>query len=89
MDQDLGTLAMHLGERGFGTSHEDSSITFTRCPFRGAVTDEQLPLVCAIHKGFLDGYLDATGSELTTESLEVGPRRCLATFTMPAVGGRV
>jgi len=78
--QDLGTLAVHLGERGFGTNHEDSGITFTRCPFRSAVTAEQLPLVCAIHKGFLDGYLDATGSDLTTASLEVGPQRCLASF---------
>ena len=79
--QGLGTLAVHLGERGFGTSHECDSITFTRCPFRSAVPDDQLPLVCAIHKGFLDGYLDASGSDVITQNLTIGPRDCRATFS--------
>nr|WP_175558311.1 helix-turn-helix domain-containing protein [Tessaracoccus bendigoensis] len=80
-DPDLGGLAVHLGERGFGTTHEDGELSFTRCPFRTMVTPEQLPLVCAMHKGFLDGYLAQSGSDLVTDDLEVGPVVCRATFT--------
>ncbi len=80
-DPDLDGLAIHLGERGFGTVNEDGCLSFTRCPFRATVTSRQLPLVCAMHKGFLDGYLAESGSDLVTAELEVGPELCRATFT--------
>lgn len=55
-------------------------MTFTRCPFRSTIEPEQLPLVCSMHRGFLDGYLDAFGSNLVTDELQIGPKLCHATF---------
>ena len=40
-----------------------------------------MPLVCAIHQGFLDGYLEASGAELEAGELQVGPEVCTATVT--------
>lgn len=82
-DTDLTGLAVHLSERGFGTRLEDSGITFTRCPFRSTIAPEQLPLVCAIHRGFLDGYLEGKGPGTKTIDLVAGPTVCHATFTEP------
>lgn len=76
----LSELAVHLGERGFGTTQDAASVTFTRCPFRSTIEPEQLPLVCSMHRGFLDGYLDAFGSNLVTDELQIGPKLCHATF---------
>ena len=39
-----------------------------------------MPLVCAIHQGFLDGYLDATGAGLEAGELEVNPSTCTVTI---------
>lgn len=76
----LNDLATHLGERGFGTILDDETVTFTRCPFRATIAPEQLPLVCAMHRGFLDGFLEESGTDLETGELTIGPRICTATF---------
>lgn len=85
-DAELAGLAAHLSERGFGTRLDDSTITFTRCPFRATIAPEQLPLVCAIHRGFLDGYLEASGSRAETVDLAVGPTVCHAHFREACAG---
>jgi predicted ArsR family transcriptional regulator len=74
-------LTRHLAERGFGTELDGDTLTFRRCPFRGAVGGSRMPLVCAIHQGFLDGYLEASGAELEAGELQVGPEVCTATVT--------
>ncbi|MBK7822738.1 MAG: helix-turn-helix domain-containing protein [Tessaracoccus sp.] len=74
-------LARHLAERGFGTEHDGETLTFRRCPFRGAVGGNRMPLVCAIHQGFLDGYLKASGAELKAGELEIGSEICTVTVT--------
>lgn len=76
----LAELSVHLGERGFGTAHDDDTVTFTRCPFRSTISPSQLPLVCAMHRGFLDGYLETSKADLITDQLQVGPKVCHATF---------
>lgn len=76
----LDELATHLGERGFGTVVEGETLAFTRCPFRSTIAPEQLPLVCAMHRGFLDGFLQESGTPLATDELVIGPRICHATF---------
>lgn len=75
---DLGGLLDTLGARGFTTTRDGDELTFERCPFRSQMDSEQLPLICSIHKGFLDGYLETIDSSLRTESLQVGPTVCVA-----------
>ncbi len=77
----IDELARHLAERGFGTEHDGETLTFRRCPFRGAVGGNRMPLVCAIHQGFLDGYLKASGAELEAGELQVGPEICTVTLS--------
>ena len=69
-------LVDHLAERGFGTVAVGTDLTFTRCPFRAEVGLRELPIVCAIHQGFVDGYLEASGSPLTAGRIDVGPQLC-------------
>ena len=82
----FGDLVDHLAERGFGTSHDvtTSTLTFARCPFRASIDPEQLPFICAMHQGFLDGYLEASRSGLTAGRIDIGPRTCRAEVTMSA-----
>ena len=69
-------LIGHLGERGFTTTREEQDLCFPRCPFRSAVQPDLLPLVCAVHQGFLEGYLEDTG--VCCGRLCVGPQMCRA-----------
>lgn len=70
-------LVGHLGQRGFTTVRDESSLTFTRCPFRTTVRPDILPLLCTMHKGFLDGYLEAGGTGVGAGPIDVGPLRCV------------
>ena len=69
-------LVAHLAERGFGTVAVGEQLTFTRCPFRAEVGLQELPIVCAIHQGFVDGYLEASASGMVAGRIDVGPRLC-------------
>lgn len=69
-------LVQHLAERGFGTVAVNGDLTFTRCPFRVEVGPRELPIVCAVHQGFVDGYLEETDSGLKAGRIDVGPRLC-------------
>ena len=79
-DEVVDELTRHLAERGFGTERDGDTLTFRRCPFRDTVGGKRLPLVCAIHQGVLDGYLDATGAGLEAGELEVNPSTCTVTI---------
>ncbi|GAA4891688.1 helix-turn-helix domain-containing protein [Tessaracoccus lubricantis] len=79
---DLEGLKTHLGQRGFGVAQTSDGLAFTRCPFRDVIDAEQLPLVCSVHQGLLDGITE--GSRFTVGRLEVGPRVCRATLTVDA-----
>ncbi|MDO5092196.1 MAG: helix-turn-helix domain-containing protein [Propionibacteriaceae bacterium] len=67
-------LIGHLGERGFTTTRDEQGLCFPRCPFRGAIRPDLLPLVCAVHQGFLEGYLEDTG--VGCDQLRIGPQLC-------------
>lgn len=69
-------MAEHLAERGFGTTCEADTLTFTRCPFRGTVSDERMPLVCAMHKGLLTGYLEESAGTFRPTDLVIGDELC-------------
>lgn len=70
----IAELTRHLGERGFTTVVDEQGMSFQRCPFRQTIPNDLLPLVCSVHQGFLDGFLD--GGPVRGGSLEVGDQTC-------------
>lgn len=72
-------LKDQLARRGFGVQQEGDELVFTRCPFREAISPEQLPMVCAVHQGLLDGFVEDSAIQIGT--IAVGPRTCRATLT--------
>ncbi|RRD46623.1 metalloregulator ArsR/SmtB family transcription factor [Tessaracoccus sp. OH4464_COT-324] len=74
-------LVTELGERGFATAREPKSIRFTRCPFRDALSPDQLKLVCSIHQGFIDGFLAHNMDGTRAGSLKVGRTTCRIELT--------
>ena len=82
-EEALADLVAHLGERGFATVHDDENLRFTRCPFRSTVAPEHMPLVCAMHQGFLDGYLDSVDTGVEADRIVVGARECVARLRSP------
>lgn len=79
-----GLLAAELGQRGFTTRRQrdetGETLCFTRCPFRDQLDADQLPVVCAIHQGFITGFL-ASQQRVTAEKLEVGTTSCRVRLT--------
>lgn len=67
-------LKDQLARRGFGVLQDGDELTFTRCPFRDSIAPEQMHLVCAVHQGLLDGFVE--GSDIEVGDIEVGPRTC-------------
>ena len=51
-------MAEHLAERGFGTTCEADTLTFTRCPFRKVSSLLRHVLSCALYEGLLRGLVD-------------------------------
>lgn len=75
----LNSLAHILAEQGFAPTVAREQIWFDHCPYRSAHIDgDDLRAVCALHKGMVKGYLDTSGSRLTTGDLKVGPTCTLA-----------
>ncbi|MFT3887712.1 MAG: helix-turn-helix domain-containing protein [Arachnia sp.] len=79
--QAMAALTQHLAERGFGTELDGETLVFRRCPFRDALPGGRMPLVCAIHQGFLDGFLAASGDDLHAGELEIGDEICTVAIT--------
>ncbi len=77
----VDALVRYFGERGFATSSSKEAFNFARCPFRHSVSDDTLPLVCSMHRGFVEGYLEAGGSPDRVASMNVGPRLCTVALT--------
>ena len=72
------SLVEQLRLRGFATTLSEEGIVFTRCPFRGVVSDDLLPLVCSVHAGFLAGYLETAQTSQQVSNLSVGDEVCVA-----------
>lgn len=79
---DVAELKVNLAQRGFGVAEHDDLLTFTRCPFRDVVSPGQLPLVCQIHQGLLEGITD--GTTISVGAIDVGERFCHAQLTVAA-----
>lgn len=79
-DHPIDQLARYFGQRGFAAGFTDETLTFTRCPFRDAVDAEVLPLVCAMHRGFIDSYLEGRGGPEQVAAMVPGPEICTVDF---------
>lgn len=75
-DAVVDALASDLSERGFGALRDGAKLCFARCPFRDVISQEQLPLVCAMHEGFIDGYLESAAGGLRAGRLRIGYDVC-------------
>ena len=84
-DRVTDDLTTHLAERGFGIRREGEDLCFTRCPFRNAIDPARLPIVCAIHQGLLDGYMDASAGTWVADPITIGPQVCVTRFHTAAV----
>jgi predicted ArsR family transcriptional regulator len=73
------TVAALLSDRGFDPETGDGEIRMRRCPFHD-LAEAQPEIVCAVHRGLIDGALDELGSELRVEALDVfvEPDLCIA-----------
>ena len=62
-----------LRERGFEPSAHGTEVTMRRCPF-AELARESPEVVCAVHRGLVDGVLSEVGPELAVAGLDVFPR---------------
>lgn len=69
-EQATGDVVELLDSQGFAPEQAEDGIRMGRCPFHElAETNPQV--VCAVHKGLIDGALDELGSDLRVEALDV------------------
>jgi predicted ArsR family transcriptional regulator len=62
-----------LRERGFEPEADGLDVTMRRCPFAD-LARESPRVVCAMHRGLVEGVLSEVGSELAVAELAVFPR---------------
>ncbi len=79
----LGFESGPLDPDGLVTSRA-TSVEVTNCPFL-EVAEGHLEVVCAVHRGIMDGMLAELGAPAVVERLDplVAPTRCVARFTSP------
>jgi predicted ArsR family transcriptional regulator len=72
-------VAALLAEQGFAPETAEGELRMRRCPFHD-LAEAQPEIVCAVHKGLIDGALEELGSDLRTEALDVfvEPDLCIA-----------
>jgi len=68
-----------LADQGFEPEADDDGITMRRCPFLD-LAEANPGVVCALHRGLIDGALRELGSPLAVSKLEIFPRpsTCIA-----------
>lgn len=68
-----------LDEQGFEPEAGDGAIAMHRCPFHD-LAESSPDVVCAVHRGLIDGALAELGSSLSVSELDIFPRPgvCLA-----------
>jgi predicted ArsR family transcriptional regulator len=85
----LETVVGVLRERGFAPEADGLDVTMRRCPFAD-LARESPEVVCAVHRGLVDGVLREGGSDLTVAELRVHPRPdvCVLRLARRDGGGR-
>jgi predicted ArsR family transcriptional regulator len=76
----LGALVAELDRLGFdpavAADEESATVAFTRCPF-AAFASANPQLVCSLHRGMVEGFVDAVGGgEVTRFGTLVDRRPC-------------
>ena len=72
-DDPVGAVTGILAEHGFEPEASAAAITMRRCPFL-ELAKTSPAVVCAVHRGLIDGALRTLGSPLTVAALEIFPR---------------
>ena len=75
----VDTLSGMGFESRAGVEGQGARIDVTTCPFLEVAT-QHLDVVCAVHRGLMEGLLEDVGAPVDVESLEplVGPSHCVA-----------
>ena len=76
------TVTGLLAEQGFAPETGVDEIRMRRCPFHD-LAESHPEIVCAVHKGLIDGALEELGSDLRIDGLDVlvEPDLCVARLT--------
>ena len=74
-----------LAGQGFAPQADGDSVRMRRCPFH-ELAESRPEIVCAVHKGVIDGALEELGSELRLEQLDIFPEPdvCVAVPSLEA-----
>jgi predicted ArsR family transcriptional regulator len=85
------TVFALLADQGFEPEPggDGGEIRMHRCPFHD-LAESQPQIVCAVHKGLIDGALEELGSDLRIEGLDVfvEPDLCVARLSRTSQPGR-
>lgn len=82
-DDPVGAVVDLLAEQGFEPLAAGRHVEMHRCPFHDLA--ETVPeVVCAVHRGIVDGMLEELGSPLAVAELEVFPRPDLCVARLAA-----
>ena len=75
----VAEVARLLDEEGFAAQPQGTEIHMHRCPFHD-LAEAHPEVVCPVHKGLISGALEALGSQLEVEGLDVfvRPDLCVA-----------
>jgi predicted ArsR family transcriptional regulator len=78
-EQAAGEVTTLLAEQGFAPEPAEGGIGMRRCPFH-ELAETNPDVVCAVHRGLIDGALEELGSDLRVEELDVfvRPDLCVA-----------
>ena len=81
-DEARQTVAALLDEQGFCPERRGGELLMHRCPFHD-LAESQPEIVCAVHRGLIDGAFEELGSDLRIDSLDVfvEPDLCVARLT--------
>jgi predicted ArsR family transcriptional regulator len=63
-------VAALLDEQGFAAEQADGEIRMRRCPFHD-LAEAQPQIVCAVHRGLIEGALEELGTSLRVDELDV------------------
>jgi predicted ArsR family transcriptional regulator len=71
--EEVRAVVRILSDQGFEPAAADDTVTMHRCPLRG-LAEANPDVICALHRGLIDGALRELGSPLAVSRLEVFPR---------------
>ena len=75
-----------LAAQGFEPQAREHAIEMHRCPFH-ELAEASPRVVCAVHRGLIDGALAELGSELSVGALEIFPRPNICVARLDGRGG--